>query len=136
MSEKPREIDSFLEGVNEGLFIARGVLSRLDARQECCGLGGGDNPRECCGQPTTLIDLNNALDALKAITGKDDIRTMMVDALNAGTRLRRYFGKSINAGPLTKNPSREAALLRDFYEKIDSVTTALNPDLAPKEPQP
>ena len=54
-----------------------------------------------------------------------DARAMEV--VEKAKALKKYLFTSLNAGPLTKDPSREAKILRELYEAIDDfdgVTTA------------
>lgn len=38
---------------------------------------------------------------------------------DTASAFRRYLCKSVNVGPLTKDPTREAALLRNLYAALD-----------------
>lgn len=46
---------------------------------------------------------------------------------DSAAALRRHLRNSVNAGPLTNNPTREAMILRALYSSLDAVTQVGTP---------
>ena len=81
------------------------TLFVIEASEE--GSGGWDNHH-----------MRRALATISAQQG----RIELLEAVAASARaFRKYLARSINAGPLTNNPTREAMLLRALYSSLDAL---------------